>query len=194
MADEKEAPKKSEEAKPAAEGDAAAQPKKGGKKKIVIIAVALILLLVAIGAPVLFLMGKKEESDAIEELSAGAAKIDGSELIPEGGADQDEAQEGEEALGAIFPLETFVVNLSGGSFIRLQLQLEFTERDIPQRFYSKLVPIRDAIITLLSARTSSDVSSVKGKEVLKAELKELVNDQLKREDVKQIYFTQFIVQ
>ena len=193
MADEKEAPKKSEEAKPAGEGEAAAPAKKGGKK-IVIIAVALILLLVAIGAPVLFLMGKKEENNAIEELSASAAKIDGSELIPEGGADQDEAQEGEEALGAIFPLETFVVNLSGGSFIRLQLQLEFTERDIPQRFYSKLVPIRDAIITLLSARTSNDVSSVKGKEVLKAELKELVNDQLKREDVKQIYFTQFIVQ
>ena len=192
MADDKEAPKK-EEGKPA-EGEAAAPAKKGGMKKVILIAVALIVLVVAIGVPVLFLMGKKEDGDAIEELSAGAAKIDGGELIPEGSSDQDEALEGEEALGAIFPLETFVVNLSGGSFIRIQLQLEFAERDIPQRFYSKLVPIRDAIITLLSARTSNDVSSVKGKEVLKAELKELVNDQLKREDVKQVYFTQFIVQ
>ena len=174
------------------EGESEAQPPKAKSKKLLFIVIGVVLLLVAIGVPAAFLLLGKKESE-MEELSADAAKL-GTDLIAEGALDEDEAMEGEEALGAIFPLETFVVNLSGGAFIRLQVQLEFKDRDVPERFLSKIVPIRDAVITLLSARTPSDIASVTGKEALRIDLRELVNDQLKREDVKQVYFSQFVVQ
>jgi len=105
-----------------------------------------------------------------------------------------ELEEGEEALGAIVPFETFLVNLSSGKYIRLQLQVEFETPDIPKRLYSRMDPIRDGIIALLTERTASDLEDSKGKEKLKKDIKDLVNERLHREDARRVYFTQFVIQ
>jgi flagellar FliL protein len=160
------------------------------KKKLILALVGGLVLLLAIGIPVSFFVFKEKKST--EELPADAAQEAG--LVPEGHDDEDALDEGEEGLGAIFPLETFVVNLQGGRFIRCQMQLEFQSREVPRRFYAKLVPIRDAIISLLTKRQADDVVSEKGKGALKGEIKEIVNEIMHREDVKTIYFTQFVVQ
>ena len=65
---------------------------------------------------------------------------------------------------------------------------------MPKRFYVRLVPIRDGVIRILSSRTPSELMSHEGKEALKQALKEMMNDVLKKEEVKNIYFTQFVVQ
>ncbi|NBS70712.1 hypothetical protein EBT31_17635, partial [bacterium] len=59
--------------------------------------------------------------------------------------DSVELEEGEELLGAIVPLDTFLLNLAKGKYIRMQVQLEFSGLDIPKSFYSRAVPIRDSI-------------------------------------------------
>ena len=160
------------------------------KKKLIIAIVAGLILLLAIGIPATFFLLKDKKTT--EELPADAAHEEG--LVPEGHDDEDALDEGEEALGAIFPLETFVVNLQGGRFIRCQMQFEFQTREVQRRFYAKLVPVRDAIISLLTKRQADDVVSEKGKSTLKGEIREMVNEILHREDVKTIYFTQFVVQ
>lgn len=178
-----------EETKEITDGTAEAAPS-GNKKKLLIIIGAVIALLLVIGIPVSMFVFKGEKKS--DELPADAAHEQG--LVPEGHDDEDALDEGEEALGAIFPLETFVVNLQGGRFIRCQLQLEFQSRDIPRRFYGRLVPIRDAIIGLLTKREADDVASEKGKSALKGEIRETVNEILRKEEVKGVYFTQFVVQ
>ena len=115
------------------------------------------------------------------------AKLEGSE-------DVEELEEGEEALGAIIPFDTFVVNLSGAKFIRVQLQVEFATLDVPKKFYSKIVPMRDAIISTLTQRSPDDLESMKGKESLKTQIRNMMNEMLRKEDVKRIYFTQFVIQ
>ena len=167
-------------------------PPKAGKGKLFIIIGVVVVLLVVIGGGVFFFMSKNSADK--QELGADAAKEAEEGLQPEGSTDEDELVEGEEALGAFFPLETFIVNLDGGKFIRCQIQVEFTERDIPKRFYNRMVPIRDGIITLLTTKKQDDVLSEKGKEELRKELKDLMNETLKKEEVKRIYFTQFVVQ
>ena len=63
-------------------------------------------------------------------------------LKPEGADSEEPLEEGEEALGALYPLETFVVNLKGGRYITTFVaQLEFATRDVPKRFYGRIVPM-----------------------------------------------------
>lgn len=160
------------------------------KKKLIVAIVGVVVLLLAIGIPVSMMVFKEKKVG--EDLPADAAHEAG--LVPEGHDDEDALDEGEEALGAIFPLETFVVNLQGGRFIRCQMQFEFNSREVPRRFYAKLVPVRDAIISLLTKRDADDVVSEKGKGALKSEIREMVNEILRKEEVKTVYFTQFVVQ
>ncbi len=173
------------------EGAEAPAPAKS--KKLLFVVGGVVLLVILIGVPVAIFATKSKTTEATEQLAANAASHTDS-VIPEGANDEDELLEGEEPLGAIFPLDTFVVNLSGAKYIRAQIQLEFTERDVPKRFYSRMVPIRDSIITLLTSKTAEDLGSEKGKENLRGELKDLVNEALRKEEVRKIYFTQFVIQ
>lgn len=169
----------------------AAEPTKGKGKKILLIVAVIFALLSVGGGIAAFVLSKKEKTT--EELPADAAADDDSGYA-EGSDDELEISEGEEALGAIVPLDTFLVNLNGGKYIRLQIQVEFETLDIPSRFYSRLVPIRDAIISLLTQQTADDLQAERGKEGLKSKIKALMNDVLRREEVKRIYFTQFVIQ
>ena len=174
--------------------DLAALPAPAGKKKMIILA-SVALLVVGIGAPVGFFMlsGDKPEPEVTE---AAEAKLDHSqpESEPEGTQDTEELEEGEEALGAILPLDTFLVNLAGGKYIRLQMQVEFETPDVPKKIYTRMVPIRDDIITLLTQQEASGLEDVNGKEKLKKSIRDLINGRLRREDVRRVYFTQFVIQ
>jgi len=162
------------------------------KSKLPIIIGAVVVLVVIAAAALYFFFGRSRS--AVEQLDAGAAE-EGAAAVPrEGHADEDEYGEDEEPLGAIFPLETFVVNLSGGGFIRCQIQLEFVEREVSKRFYTRLIPLRDALISLLASKQKQALTSKDGKNDLKTEVKEVVNDVLKKEEVRNVYFTQFVVQ
>ena len=74
------------------------------------------------------------------------------------------------------------------------MQLEFVEREIPKRFYSKLVPLRDGIIGILTARSADDALGDRGRDTIKVDVKDFVNGLLAKEEVKRVYITQFVVQ
>ena len=189
--EEKQSSGKKDDEAPAAEGAAP----KNNKKKLIIIGGGVAALVFLIGMPVLFFTLKSKPAASGDADPTGAIQSGTTETASlEGAKDEDQLDENEEHLGAIFPMETFVVNLTGGKYIRCQLQLEFVDRDIPARFYTKLVPIRDGLITLLTKKTQEDVLSEKGKDQLKKEVKDTINELLRKEDVRNVYFTQFVVQ
>lgn len=169
-----------------------AAPQKGKNNKLFVIIGIVAVLIIALGTPLVMMsMGgdkdaKHAEHDLVEHEEG---------MVPEGFDDEDEYDEDEEPLGALFPMRTFVVNLAEGqSYLRIQVQVEFEKRDVPRRFYAQLVPCRDALISLLTARTVDDLNSQKGKESLKDDIKDTLNLTMRREEVKQIYFTQFVIQ
>ncbi len=178
-----------EEKEEAAPAEAVPAPKKS--KKMLIIAIAVPVILAAIGVPAALILTKKTEietPDMVSKLDAGAAITKESDL------EADDADEGEEALGAIYPLETFVVNLSKGGFLRAQFQVEFADRDIPIRFYSRIVPMRDRAIELIGTKTAEELLTPRGRDDLKREIKDAMNELLRREDIKHMYVTQFVIQ
>lgn len=183
MAEENEENKEAEQAP--------ATSKKKSKTVLIASIAGVLVLLIAIAVPVVIFMTKGVENESLVGNLDHSSDITISE---EGYLDEDERDEGEDALGALFPLDTFVVNLAGGGFIRIQVQLEFTTRDIPRRFYTRLVPLRDAIIGVLASKRKEDVSNGEGRESLKAEIRELANDLIRKENVKEVYFTQLVIQ
>ena len=130
---------------------------------------------------------------AVESEEGGSEEASGAQSFNHR-QDSVELEEGEELLGAIVPLDTFLLNLAKGKYIRMQVQLEFSGLDIPKSFYSRAVPIRDSIITFVTQQKAEDLESAQGKEALREEIKKLVNFQLRKELVRRVYFTQFVIQ
>ena len=186
---------KNEEAEEAKEAEGAEESAEGGKKKgkgtLLLIIGGVLFLVLSIGAPLLYMSMKPKKKD--EHLAHDAAQAEHS-FVLEGYEDEEEYDEDEEPLGAIYPLETFVVNLAGERYIRVQVQLEFVTRDIPRRFYTTLIPVRDGLITLLTSRTVEDLSGAQAKDTLRGDIKDVVNTTMKKEVIKNVYFTQFVIQ
>jgi flagellar FliL protein len=58
----------------------------------------------------------------------------------------------------------------------------------------RLPQVRDSILTLLSSKSNDDINTLEGKYQLRAEILTSVNQYLKTGKIKNIYFTDFIIQ
>lgn len=174
MADEKEG----------AEG-AAAEAKPKGSKKLIIIIVAVVLVLVLGGVGAFLALSHKKPAEGEEGAEGAAAEEE------EGGKEEGLA----ELPGAVLPLEVFIVNLQvKGSFLKSNIQLEFADPEPPLGIDNDVPKIRDKIIRIVSSKSAQELLSPDGKEQLRNEIKEGVNEVLGSEDVVQVYFTEFIIQ
>lgn len=182
-----------------------------GKKKsgnmLLIIIIAVLLLILIIGGVVGFLMMSNHDAEA--EAGHGAK----TEVAAEGHAPEGEkaaeghAAEGEGAhgegeaatteVGIMFPLDTFTVNLlseSGRRYLKCQLNLEMEGKELSPELEEKKPVFRDIIIRVLSSKSLEEISTVKGKEKLKEQIVTELNMRLKDGKVKNVYFTDFVVQ
>lgn len=180
------------EEKKEAEGTQAAPPAGKSKKKLIIIGAIVAVVLIVSGIVAGILLSRDNSKSLAPDAALEADETGG--LVEEGVGDEEAVDEGLETLGAIYPLESFLVNLTGGGFIRIQIQVEFVGRTVSKRFQVKLVPIRDGIIQLLSSRRREELLNKEGKENLKADLTTLINETLGRNDIKNMYFTNFVIQ
>lgn len=112
----------------------------------------------------------------------------------------DKAHKKEEAKkdeGVMFALEPFVVNLSdqsGNRFLKVTLQMELAGPTLAESAKQKTPQIRDAIITLLTSKTSDALMSPEGKLQLKDEINITANQILGNNSVKNVYLTEFVMQ
>jgi flagellar FliL protein len=108
-------------------------------------------------------------------------------------AKQDVAQ----SIGPIYPLEPFIVNLNeplGKRYLKVKVEFELENENMKDEMTKRLAQFRDGIITLLSSKSYSDVSDLSGKYQLRAEILGMVNGFMKTGKVRNVYFTEFIVQ
>ncbi len=109
----------------------------------------------------------------------------------------DEAKPKKVDKTVIFSLDPFLVNLATiGRYLKVTMQLELRDVSYEEVLKSKMPKTRDIIITLLSGKTLETVSGPEGKLLLKDEILLRLNKVLgEGEDpIKNIYFTQFIMQ
>jgi flagellar FliL protein len=107
------------------------------------------------------------------------------------------AVEAEETSGTLHPLDTFIVNLAdedGKRYLRVTMNLELSKELLPEMIDAKLPQIRDRILMLLPSKTFADINSIDGKEILREELIEQINEVVPAGTVMNIYFTEFVIQ
>ena len=97
----------------------------------------------------------------------------------------------------IFQLEPIIVNLAksqGNRFLKVTLSLEMSTPKVRPDIKKNIQKITDSILLLLSSKLFEDVYSVQGKFTLKNEITARVNSFLVLGKVKEVYFTEFIIQ
>lgn len=121
---------------------------------------------------------------------SGLISEDSSEIALD---DQNQDQE----IGPIYSLETFIVNLVGGrgkNYLKAKVELELDSDKTEIEINKRLPQVRDAILTMLSSKSNEDINTLEGKFQLRAEIISTLNQYLKTGRVKNVYFTDFIVQ
>ena len=108
-----------------------------------------------------------------------------------------DARELRSDAGALLALDPFVVNLAdedGSRYLKATIQLEFVGTRVPNEMNARLPQIRDLLLTLFSSKLFADVRATEGKADLREDILNRVNQALRRDLVKAVYFTEFVVQ
>ncbi|MEY4765340.1 MAG: hypothetical protein RI907_2013 [Pseudomonadota bacterium] len=151
-----------------AEGEA---PKKGNKKLIIIIAAVAVLLLGGGGAA--FFMMKKKAAEAEE---AAAAEDGGDDHAkPAKVAKKPDHKKDEHAAPPAFvPLDPFVVNLSDKEserYAQVGVTLQVDDAKMADEMKVYMPAIRNAILLILSHKSSADLLTTEGKVKLADEIR-----------------------
>jgi flagellar basal body-associated protein FliL len=106
-----------------------------------------------------------------------------------------------EAVKSVVHLDSFVVNLADtdqAAFLRVGIDLGIGQvpkgRPGLDKGSLELPKVRDAILTVLTASQSSDLLAADGKTKLKQRLVTSLNQEIPELPVKEVYFTEFLVQ
>jgi flagellar FliL protein len=157
----------------------------GGNKLLLIVIIVLLILLLVIGGLVAYflLSGSDEEQPPTQQEQQ---KIEKKKKV----TDMTE-------IGPIYPLDKFVVNLvstNANRYLKCKIDLELDSQELQQEIDKKLPAIRDLIIRILSSKTVEEIQTSKGKEKLKEEIKRKINEVLTTGEVRNVYFTEFVIQ
>ncbi len=151
-------------------------------KILIILIGAFLLIVVAMGGGFFMMWNKMSSMNA-----------QNSEVVESG----TEAEEVVETMGPTKKLETFIVNLAdkgGERYLRVSMNLEL-EKEETVEVVGKILPkIRDAILMILPTKKYEDIGTVEGKSALRNEMLTKINEIMKPEKIKNIYFTEFVVQ
>ena len=122
-------------------------------------------------------------------------KTPSMEPIMEGAA-QDKAEGTLEGTsGFAVPLDYFLVNLAedqGQKLFKVQMEFDVDSVEVQEEINKRMPQVRDIIIILLSSKSYNQISTPKGKERLKEEIRDTVNSFLTKGKINKVLFTQFI--
>jgi flagellar protein FliL len=155
---------------------AAGDAPKGGKKKLIIIGAAVAVLLAGGGGGAFFMMKKKAAEEA-----AAAAEADGGEEVDshaKGGKKaapaHDKKKDEHAGPPAFVPLDPFTVNLTDRDvdrFAQIGMNLQVDDPKVAEEMKGYMPAIRNAILLILSHKSSEQLLSLEGKEKLAEEIR-----------------------
>ncbi|HSR10251.1 MAG TPA: flagellar basal body-associated FliL family protein [Thermodesulfobacteriota bacterium] len=99
--------------------------------------------------------------------------------------------------GHIYKMEPILVNLADPGqlhYLKVTLHLEDSQEKPNAEYEKRLPQLRDSILTILSSKTHKEIMTAEGKTALREEIKGRMNQILASFKVRNIYFTEFVVQ
>jgi flagellar FliL protein len=107
------------------------------------------------------------------------------------------ATQGQATLGALFSLDTFIVNLADqerSRYLRVTMDLELGSATDVEKLNERLPQIRDRILMILPSKRFADIASMEGKTALRDEIISKLNGLFPENMITNIFFTEFVVQ
>lgn len=173
----------------AAAAAVAGAPAKKGKAKLLIIA-GVVLALLGGGGAFFMLKGKHADSESAEH-------DDDAEQSEKKPAKKKKKKKSADGPPAFATLEPFTVNLSdteSDRFVQVAVVLEVSDKKLDDALKAQMPAIRNAILLLLSSKSSKELLTLEGKEKLAAEVAAATNRRLDDGEVEAVHFSQFIIQ
>lgn len=159
---------------------------------IIIGVVAFLLIIFIVVAILIFSGGDDEAANA-----QGGAQAE-QQVSADSKSSQAKAGSNLLSVGPMYPMDQIIVNLmtsSGGKrYLKTAIVLELSIAEMQPELDTKRDVIRDIIITILSSKTFEEIQTTKGKQKLKDELQERINEILVDGRISNIFFTDFMVQ
>jgi flagellar protein FliL len=115
----------------------------------------------------------------------------------EGAQTQSTTSESTLSGDAKFIKEAFTVNLadtSGSHFAKVDVEIEIDDDFVREELIRLRPRIRDFIVVILSSKTYDQIASVDGRDFLREEIRNKINGYLTKGQIRNVYFTQFIIQ
>jgi len=160
-----------------------AEKKKGGKLKLIIIALVVLGVLGGGGfAAWKFFLQPKAAGETAENATAEGAE-----------EHKAEAEQG----GQLVTLDSFVVNLSdpmGRRYLKTTLDVEVANAAVAAELTAAMPKVKDTLLLLLSSKSFADISSMDKKIELKNDIVSRLNQIIGKNKVRNVYFTEFVVQ
>ena len=174
-----------EEAKPEGGGEVPAAK----KSPMLLIAIVGIVALLALGGGGYWGYTKFFRHGGAEHAEAGH----GGEKAEAKG----EKAEGKGGQALMHEWDTFLVNLSdpgGKRYLKVTIKAELDSHEAEAEFAAKNMALRDATLMLLSSKAFEDIAGARGKAALKEAIVSQANKIMQHGQVKNIYFTEFLIQ
>lgn len=102
-----------------------------------------------------------------------------------------------ETVGEIVTLDPFVVNLAdpkGNRYLKMKISLELETKEAADRATKTTPKLRDIVIMMLTSLSFEEVMTPEGKLRIRDELLERFSRVIRPDKVKNIYFSEFVVQ
>lgn len=97
----------------------------------------------------------------------------------------------------IYGMEAFVVNLNdpgGKRYLKTKINLEYSSTTLTDELKQRQPQLRDMILLLLSSKTIEEIQGTEGKIILRRELIMRINQALHKGKIRNLYFTEFVIQ
>lgn len=156
------------------------EPKKKSRKGLILV-LLLVLVLGGAGAGTFAFMKLRS--------AKGAEKAEGAH-----------AAEAPAAEPGVISLEPFVTNLAGEDsdrYVKCTIRLELDRKETADKVRAddlSITRLRDRVLTLLTSKRFAEVASAEGKERLRDEIRARVEPLLAGGKVREVYYTEFLVQ
>ncbi len=102
-----------------------------------------------------------------------------------------------ESIGPVIDMDPFVLNLADRDqlrYLKMSIKLQLDRPEVETDFEDKLPAIRDALLVLLTSKESRELRMIEGKMLVRDEIGGRINSIMKRGKVRQVFFTEFIIQ
>lgn len=155
--------------------------KSGGKKSMMLIIVGVVMIALA-AVLVIFVIFPK-----FQQMNGTAPEEEVAEEVPDGPA----------KIGNILKIENITINPKGSQgrrFAVFEMALEYSNPELEPTLKTYMPIILDRYQTYLRTKTVKDLTSVTEIDSIRADLKQIVVDMLKTDEITNLYFTRFVLQ